>query len=265
MSTIYKILSYPDAANIGVVKFFQVTESVFLFLIPGLLAAWLFSDGTLNYLKADRKPSGLTLLLVLCSMVTAIPMMNALAMLNSAMDLPGWMDSVEIKIKAMEESAGRLTELFLAGNNARDLVLNMVMIAILPALGEEFLFRGLLQRLFIEWTKNKHLGIWIAAFIFSFIHFQFYGFLPRFLLGVYFGYLFIWTSSIWVPIAGHLINNGFAVIYYHFSDQKMGETTMDKLGTATDSHLSLYLSVFFTAILLGFTFLKEKERKTSIR
>jgi uncharacterized protein len=261
MSEIYHIISYPDAAGIGVVKFFQVVESVFIFLVPALLAAWLYSNNALNYLKADVKPSGITLFLVLCSLVVAIPMMNLLALYNSEMDLPEWMNSIEIRIRTMEESAGRLTELFLAGERFSDLAVNIVMIAILPALGEELLFRGVLQRLFIEWTKNNHAGIWIAAFLFSFIHFQFYGFLPRFLLGLYFGYLMVWSSSIWVPVAGHFINNGFAVIYYHFADKSIGETAMDKLGTGTDTHYTLYISVFLTAILLGVIFLKEKERK----
>jgi hypothetical protein len=135
------------------------------------------------------------------------------------------------------------------------------MIAVLPALGEEFLFRGVLQRLFIEWTKNRHFGVWIASFIFSFIHFQFYGFIPRFLLGLYFGYLLVWSSSIWVPVVAHLINNGFAVIYYHFAGGKMGETALDKIGTKTD--LSLFLSVILTIALLVIVFLHEKTRRVS--
>jgi membrane protease YdiL (CAAX protease family) len=265
MDDMVQIISYPDLSNIGVVKFFQIMESIFIFLVPALLAAWLFSENTVNYLKGDTRPSGITLLLVLCSLGISIPMMNVLSNFNSGMDLPVWMDSIERKIRAMEESAGRLTELFLVGNNAYDLVLNLIMIAILPALGEEFLFRGLLQRLFIEWTRNNHLGIWITAFVFSFIHFQFYGFLPRFLLGLYFGYLLVWSGSIWVPVTGHFINNGVAVIYYHFAAKPMGETPMDKLGTDPGNHVVLYLSVFFTAILIGLTFLREREIRALFR
>jgi uncharacterized protein len=265
LNEILRIISFPDADNIGVVKFFQTMESVFLFLVPALLAAWLYSDGILKYLKADTNTSGITILLVLFSWVAAIPMMNALAVFNAGMELPQWMNSVEMKIRTWEENAERLTELFLAGESNRDLVLNLFMIGLLPALGEEFLFRGVFQRLFIEWTKNKHVGIWMAAIFFSFIHFQFYGFLPRLLLGLYFGYLLVWSSSIWVPIAGHFINNGFAVIYYHFADKPVGDTAMDKLGTGPSGHLGLYLSVFFTSVLLGLIFLQEKSRKGSFR
>jgi len=265
MDDMVQILTYPDSSNIGVVKFFQIVESVFIFLVPALLAAWLFSENTVNYLRADARPSGITLLLVLCSLGMSIPIMNVLSNFNSGMDLPVWLDSIERRIRVMEESAGRLTELFLAGHHTRDLVLNMIMIAILPALGEELLFRGLFQRLFVEWTRNNHLGIWIAAFVFSFIHFQFYGFLPRFLLGLYFGYLLLWSGSIWVPVTGHFINNGLAVIYYHYAVKPMGETPMDRLGTEPGNYLVLYLSVFFTAILIGLTFLREKESRELIR
>ena len=85
--------------------------------------------------------------------------------------------------------------------------------AILPAIGEELLFRGVFQRLLTEWTRNIHWGIILAALLFSFFHFEFYGFLPRFLLGVFFGYLFVWTSSIWVPILAHFTNNFIIVVY----------------------------------------------------
>ena len=105
------------------------------------------------------------------------------------------------------------------------------------------------------------MGIWLAAFLFSFIHFQFYGFLPRFLLGLYFGYLLAWSSSIWVPVTGHFINNGVAVLYYHFATKPMGETTMDKLGTSKEFNYVLYLSILSTLLLVVFTYMKEKEKK----
>jgi membrane protease YdiL (CAAX protease family) len=215
MAEIYQVLSNPNADNLGLVKYFQIIQSVFLFLVPALIAAWLFSEHLPQYLQADKKPGAISLLLVMLTLILAIPFLNALALFNSEMVLPQWMHSLEVRIKSMEETAGRLTGLFLTGGDGFTLALNMFMIAVLPALGEEFLFRGVIQRLLTEWTANKHVGVWMAAFIFSFIHFQFYGFLPRFLLGLYFGYLLVWSSCIWVPVTGHFINNGVAVLYYH--------------------------------------------------
>lgn len=261
LAQIYQIVSNPDADNLGVVKYFQIIQSVFLFLVPALIAAWLYSDDLAHYLQADKKPKALTLLLVMLSIVLAIPLLNALAMFNSEMVLPQWLHSLEVKMKTMEETAGRLTGLFLTGGDGYTLALNLFMIAVLPALGEEFLFRGVIQRLATDWTRNRHLGIWISAFLFSFIHFQFYGFLPRFLLGLYFGYLLLWSSSIWVPVIGHFINNGFAVLYYHFAAKPMGETSMDQLGTGEEHSYMLYLSIVSTALLLIFIFMKEKKGK----
>jgi uncharacterized protein len=258
---IFQILSNPDADNLGLVKYFQIIQSIFLFLVPALIASWLFSEDMVQYLQADKKPAAMTLLLVMITLIVAIPLLNALALFNSEMILPPWMHSLEVKIKSMEETAGRLTGLFLTGGGWFTLALNLFMIAVLPALGEEFLFRGVIQRLLTDWTRNKHVGIWMAAFIFSFIHFQFYGFLPRFLLGLYFGYLLVWSSSIWVPVTGHFINNGVAVLYYHFATKPMGETNMDKLGTSREFNYVLYLSIISTVILLVYIHMKEKERK----
>ena len=261
MAEIYHVLSNPDAENLGLVKYFQIIQSVFLFLVPALIVAWLYSEHLPQYLLADKRPGILTLALVMLTLILAIPFLNALALFNSEIVLPQWMHSIEVRIKSMEETAGRLTGLFLTGGDGFTLALNMFMIAVLPALGEEFLFRGVIQRLLTEWTTNKHVGVWMAAFIFSFIHFQFYGFLPRFLLGLYFGYLLVWSSCIWVPVTGHFINNGVAVLYYHFSTKPMGETNMDKLGTSKEYNYVLYLSIISTALLLIFTYMKEKEKK----
>jgi membrane protease YdiL (CAAX protease family) len=263
LASLYRLIENPDENNIGIIKFFQIVQSVFLFIIPALLAAWLFSKNSFDYLQAGKGASVITLAMVLSSLFLAVPLMNAVTMLNSKLDLPDWMNGLENTVKSMEENAARLTELFLESNSMSDLAVNFLMIAILPALGEEFLFRGVIQRLFSDWTRNKHMGVILAAFLFSFIHFQFYGFIPRFLLGLYFGYLLVWSSSIWVPVAGHLINNGMAVIYYHFSKKPVGDTIMDKIGTGQDGNYPLYLSVFFTAILIGIIYLHEKKSRIS--
>ena len=115
LADIYQALSNPDADNLAVVKYFQIIQSIFLFLVPALIAAWLFSEHMPRYLQADRKPEGLTLLLVMLTVIVAIPFLNALALFNSEMVLPPWMHSLEVRIKSMEETAGKLTGLFLTG------------------------------------------------------------------------------------------------------------------------------------------------------
>jgi hypothetical protein len=261
LSAIISMIENPEAGNIGLVKFFQIIQSIFLFIIPALIAAWLFSENAFHYLEAGNKASSITLVLVLASLFMAIPLMNFLASVNSRLDFPHWLNGLESRIRAMEDSAGKLTELFLKSETMTDLAVNLLMIAILPAVGEEFLFRGVLQKLFISWTRNTHAGVILAAFTFSFIHFQFYGFIPRFLLGLYFGYLLVWSSSIWVPVTGHLINNGIAVVYYRYTIQPMGETAMDKIGTDPGGNYMLYISVFLTALFIGLIYQHERKRK----
>ena len=256
------IVTNPDSENIGVIKFFQIFQSITLFIIPSLIAAWLFSTNAAGYLQSNRKFSWLTVLMVMLSIISAIPFLNKITELNMQMDLPEQFNRLEEYMKSMEESAARLTELFLKSDSTTDLMVNFVMIAILPAIGEELLFRGVVQRLFTDWTRNQHVGVILSAFLFSFIHFQFYGFIPRLLLGLFFGYLLLWSGSIWVPIIGHLINNGLAVLYYHFAKGPVGETTMDTIGTGSGNYL-IYLSVFVTSLLIGMIYLHEKSNRES--
>jgi membrane protease YdiL (CAAX protease family) len=92
--------------------------------------------------------------------------------------------------------------------------------ALFPALFEEFFFRGTLQPFFTKWFMNKHLAIMVTAFIFSAIHFQFYGFIPRFLLGIYLGYLLIWGKSLWLPIIAHFIHNTISLILHYGAQRR---------------------------------------------
>ena len=120
------------------------------------------------------------------------------------------------------------------------------MIAILPALGEELMFRGVIQRILTNWTKNYHWGIWITAFLFSAMHMQFYGFLPRMALGAMFGYLLVWTGTMWVPILAHFVNNAMGVLGYYFIGKGVISKDVEEWGTGTEQ---LPLAIFSIAIV----------------
>jgi membrane protease YdiL (CAAX protease family) len=96
-------------------------------------------------------------------------------------------------------------------------IICLLVVALIPAIGEEFLFRGALMRILGAWIKKPHLVVWITAFIFSAFHFQFYGFFPRLLLGAFLGYVYLYSGNIWVPITAHFLNNGLAVVMEYLS------------------------------------------------
>jgi hypothetical protein len=125
-------------------------------------------------------------------------------------------------------------------------LLNLFICAALPAIGEEFFFRGTLQQLFNQWFKNKHVAIIVTAFLFSAIHLQFYGFIPRFLLGLYLGYLFVWTGSLWAPIFAHFLHNGISVGIQYFANQQGIEPEMNYL--LTDELPMLIISIVISTV-----------------
>lgn len=200
-----------DPSVLPLLKYLQVINTIGMFVFPPLIFALLVSKRPFNYLLMDRSAGMLSAVTGVAVVIVCLPFLHWLAGINEMMSLPEWLSGIETWMKSSEDQARELTELFLSGTTFSALLLNLLMIAVLPAIGEELLFRGVLQRLFREWTGNIHLAVFIAAFLFSALHLQFYGFLPRFVLGLFLGYLFVWTGSIWVPVIVHFFNNGVAV------------------------------------------------------
>jgi len=136
------------------------------------------------------------------------------------------------------------------------------MVAILPALGEELVFRGVLLRHFREWTKNIHVAIFITAFLFSSVHMQFYGFLPRFLMGVLFGYMLYWSGSIWVPIMAHFINNAAAIVVAFLSTRYFPEADFNTFGSSSNPWI-IAGSVIIIGLIVWFLWLKRAKTQSA--
>ena len=232
-------------------KWLQFIQTTGTFLLPPILCAWLWSENhrPFTWLKMDRSIAWQDVLLAVAIMVCAIPAINLLGDWNSHVVLPKGLESLEQWLRLQEERAALLTERFLQADNAGVLLINIGLMAILPALSEELSFRGTLQQI----LGNKHMAIWITAFIFSAIHMQFYGFIPRMLMGAMFGYVFVWTNSLWLPIIMHFTNNGLAVIVYYLVGTGEGEKNYaDTIGAGTTWWLGLISLVITSLGLLIF-------------
>jgi len=243
------LVDYSDPGAIGLLKYLQIIQEVGIFIAPPLIAAFLFSSRPFTYLGLDRvshvKMWGLTILI----MVASVPAISQLIELNEAMKLPGWLAGMEEWMQKAEEQAQQLTEVFLKVDTVGGFLFNLLMIAILPAIGEELLFRGLFRRLFHEWWGNIHIAIFLAALLFGVMHLQFYGLLPRTLLGLLFGYLFYWSGSLWIPIFAHFLNNAVAVTVAFLERQGMIGTGMQDFGNTDNLFVNLS-SVVVTLMLL---------------
>jgi hypothetical protein len=257
-------ITTPDANNpqsIIILKYFQVVQALGVFIVPPFILAWLFQGEILVYLKLNKGVNLATLLLVALLSITAMPLINLTGELNSNLQLPEWLSGVETWMKNTEEKAAELTELFLKVDGISGLFFNIFMIAVLPAIGEELLFRGVVQRIFTHWTKNSHWGIWIAAILFSALHMQFYGFIPRMLLGALFGYLLLWSGSMWLPIAAHFLNNAVAVVGMYMIDKGTIKPEFEEIGSTGDSVYLSVVSIAFVALLL---WLIKREYKPAV-
>lgn len=226
-------LNTEDPQTIRMLKYFQTVQAIGLFIAPSLLIAWLFSGQPLRYLSLDRQapllPAGMVVLLIF----VINPFINFTGALNNAMHLPSWMEGFEEWMRTAEDNAERLTKAFLETDTIGGLLFNLLMIAVLPALGEELLFRGVIQKQLTAWTGSFHWGIWISAALFSALHMQFYGFVPRMLLAAIFGYLLVWSGSLWLPILAHFTNNAGAVLTLWFIDHDQLTPAVEEFGAGT--------------------------------
>lgn len=240
----------PDLIPIRIIQTFS---SIGTFIVPAWILSKIESKRT-RYFSFYRPSSSLLWLSGILIILVAAPILELSGAINQQLQLPDFLSGVEDWMIKKEADLKLLTEAMLKGGAYTDLFFNLFMIALLPAIGEELIFRGMLQNIMARWTKNAHLGIWIAAIIFSSIHMQFYGFLPRLLMGALFGYLLFWSKSLWFPIIAHFINNAIVVIYA-FILQKQG-ASLHALDEPMALHFIWYLLSFGACMAILYYFWK---------
>lgn len=230
-------LDLNDPAALSVMKWLQGISSLLIFLLP----AWIYSviciEGSplrnLGFKPAEK--FSMYWLAVVCILV-AFPMVFWLGELNQMIPMPGWMEKIE-------RDAGKQMEAFLKTRNTLDVFINVFVIALLPAFCEEICFRGALQRIIIQISKKPWVGIVITGILFSALHFQFEGFIPRMFLGIVLGALYWFSGSLWPSIFAHFVNNAVQVVAVSSSPELVNKNP------SMPAYLGIISGIFVFAIL----------------
>jgi membrane protease YdiL (CAAX protease family) len=244
----------PDA-DLGTRNGLRITNGIshfFTFTVAALGFAYYFFGPSFRKKLGFRVPLrlsnvGYAILIMICS----FPFIQLLYYLNRQLPLP---DS----LIQMEASAENMLQAILTMNSPSELLLNLFVVALLPALGEELIFRGLVQQRLYKYFSGPHLPIWITALVFSAIHFQFEGFLPRLLLGAVLGYLFYWSKNLWIPILAHFVFNGMQVVGQYFLGDEIEKL---ELAETTDPNWFLGLASLVLMLVLGYFYIQSNNRK----
>lgn len=200
-------------------KIGQGVASIFMFVVPPIVYYYITSkENRMQALGLRRLSSPWWLIIVaLALMIVSIPVTTTLTTWNEGMHLGGAFSGIEKWMKELEETAQALTDKMTNVDTIGGLLLNLLFIALIPAVGEEMTFRGVIQQSLTR-RMNPHIAIILSAAIFSFFHFQFFGFFPRLFLGILLGYMFYITGSLWTSILMHFVNNGAAVTLYYLGN-----------------------------------------------
>jgi membrane protease YdiL (CAAX protease family) len=232
-----------------IIRYMQFFQQVSLFMLPSFIIIFLIRKENENYLGMNKSPGLISVFLVILLALFIIPVTSFTGELNAKMNFPGWLSGVEEWMKTKEEDASNITDLLMFSSGFTSLAFNLIILAVVPAFSEELLFRGILQQLFSRLLKSGHIGVWVTSIIFSTMHFQFFGFLPRLLLGLSFGYLFFWSRNLWIPVIAHFVNNAIPVMLSYFVDWKV---LKEKTLLFNDNGVTLLL---IQIILCGLIFL----------
>ena len=237
----------------------QFFSAICIFLLPAFVTAWLCSNQPKSYLSIRTFPD-IRLLGVIClATLLFSPTVSLTGYFNSQMHLPESMAAIEEWMKSTEEVAEALVEKMISGKGIVAFIINLIVIAVVAGVTEEFLFRGALLHIIRQKIKNHHIAIWIVAILFSAIHLQFYGFIPRMLLGAYLGYLVYWTKNIWVPVFAHFFHNAVAFIGMSSDTLKENAIFADEIAPED----TLWLSIIAGICLIAFVYCLKFIRKTA--
>ena len=254
---LYAIISGNDIMSLNSLRFMQISSQIFTFVLPPILYAMLVKERPFKSLGFS-KSTILWMILGVAMMYTILPLNSIFTEWNANIKFPESLASFEKLMQDLQERATEVMAKFVNVDTIGGLIINLFMIAGLAALGEELLFRSVIQTSLIKICKNAHVGIFIASAIFSLFHMEFYGLLPRLVLGLLMGYMYYYSRSIWIPMAMHFANNGTIVFLYYLNN--IGAINIDVESFGETNIFVLILSIIAMVALFWFTVkLNKKE------
>ncbi|WP_420388127.1 CPBP family intramembrane glutamic endopeptidase [Roseivirga sp.] len=234
---------------------------IFTFVTPWFYLKVL-ANKSISVLSNEKGVSAIPLILTVLATAAFMVVNSIFIEWNENFHFPEFMSGFEQWAREMEDQLAEATERFTTFNNIGEFIFGLIAISILPGIGEEIMFRGVLQNSLHRLAKNKHVAIWISAFIFGAIHMQFFGLLPRMMLGAAFGYLYVWSGNIWYPIIAHAVNNGIGVILAYSAQFSESEVNLDDTETVP-LVWQIIAAVFFVAFMVLFRnqYLRSKSQE----
>lgn len=261
---ITQIAKRPEVA----IRFAAIIQDLLIFIIPALGMAMVVTRLPARLLAVDIYPTAKSALLAIGVLLVSIPAMNVIIQWNQDWHLPAGMEQIETYFRALEDGAAATVDTLMAGSSIASLIVSILIVGVLAGFSEELFFRGALLRTLGMTRINHHVAIWFVAFIFSAFHFQLFGFIPRMLLGAFFGYALFWSKSLWLPIILHIFNNTLVVIAEYNKanspsalDIDASDTlpTLDTVGSNLSSPLEISIAILSLTLTVGGLWLLRRQ------
>ncbi|MBS1646313.1 MAG: CPBP family intramembrane metalloprotease [Bacteroidetes bacterium] len=252
-----------DTKTINLLKIMQVLMSTVLFILPATLFCRFLREERSAFLNLNHLPRFYFVFASISAVLLSMPAVSGLEAFNTQMHLPQSFSAIEQWARAKEDSATQITLLFFVDKSWYGLVSNILVMAFVAALSEEIFFRGLLQQMLIKNKMNAHIAIALTAFLFSAFHLQFFGFIPRMLLGMVLGYLYYLTQNLWVSVIAHFCNNAFAVIAMHFYSEEVTSPKTPTTGLSAVLFILLSLALVIGQLLVLHRIIQKQKKEIS--
>ncbi len=253
----------------NVILIISSLQGILVFMLPSYLVARMVSATPSKVLGLTKSPSWRNVIGILIMYIIALPALNQIILWNDSLHLPSQFSGLEATLRGLENSARGTAETILQTNSIMGLLSGVMVVGCITGLGEEMFFRAGLQRILSE-KLSRHVAVWLAAVIFSLLHLQFFGFIPRVLLGATFGYIYLWSCSLWTAAIAHAINNSVVVIEAWLSASGYSIYSIENMGVSESGFpwiaiISAVMTIFFFLCFRRFFFYPKRDLREKSR